>query len=246
MVCVFGHARYSQYSGPVVIRKPFAYMGELVKIVTPLHLATSRDYLERMVDQKVECMGVARRYDRDYWDGDRRFGYGGYRYIPGRWKPVAETLITRYSLNPGSRVLDAGCGKGYLLYEMTLIEPDLEIIGFDISEYALSNAKEEVRDQLFQHDLRASFPFEEGDFDLVISLGCVHNLPIRSVVKCLSEIERVGRYSYVMTESFRSDQEFFNLQCWALTAETLIDVDSWKWLHEEAGCTGDYEFIFFE
>ena len=70
-------------------------MGELVKIVTPLHLATSRDYLERMVDQKVECMGVARRYDRDYWDGDRRFGYGGYRYIPGRWKPVAETLITR-------------------------------------------------------------------------------------------------------------------------------------------------------
>ena len=220
-------------------------MGKLLNIVTPLHVATSRDYLGRMMDQKVECMEVAKRYDHDYWDGDRRFGYGGYRYIPGRWKRVAETLIKRYSLKAGSRVLDAGCGKGYLLYEMILIEPGLEIAGFDLSGYGLSNAKEEIRNILFRHDLKEPFPYEDDDFDLVVSLGCIHNLSLRSAVKCLAEIERVGKRSYVMTESFRNDREFFNLQCWALTAETLVDVDSWRWLHQKAGFSGDYEFIFF-
>ena len=108
-----------------------------------------------------------------------------------------------------------------------------------------SNAKEEIRHTLFRHDLKEPFPFENDNFDLVVSLGCIHNLSLRSVVKCLAEIERVGKRSYVMTESFRNDQEFFNLQCWALTAETLVDVDSWRWLHQQAGFSGDYEFIFF-
>jgi SAM-dependent methyltransferase len=221
-------------------------MGELVNIVTPLHIATSRDYLERMINQKVECMKVAKRYDQDYWDGDRRYGYGGYRYIPGRWKSVAECLIDRYSLTTGSRVLDAGCGKGYLLYEMALIEPGLEIAGFDISEYGLSCAKSEIKENLFRHDLAETFPCEDNHFDLVVSLGCLHNLSLPSVVHALSEVQRVGRQGYVMVESFRNEQEFFNLECWALTAETLVSVDAWHWLHQTAGYGGDFEFIFFE
>jgi len=142
-------------------------------------------------------------------------------------------------------VLDAGCGKGYLLYEMTLIEPGLEITGFDISEYALENAKEEIREVLLKHDLAERFPFEDQEFDLVMSLGCMHNLPLRSIQRCLLEMERTGKNKYMMTESFRNDQEFFNLQCWALTAETLVGVDSWKWIFEQSGFSGDYEFIFF-
>jgi len=221
-------------------------MGELVNIVTPLHIATSRDYVERMINDKVACMKVAKRYDQDYWDGDRRFGYGGYRYIPGRWKPVAEALIDRYGLKAGSTILDAGCGKGYLLYEMSLLEPGLIVAGFDISEYALSHAKEEIRANLFRHNLKDAFPFEEDSFDLVISLNCLHNLSLPEVCRSLSEIQRVGKKSYVLVESFRNEAEFFNVQCWALTADTLVNVDSWKWLHEKSGYTGDYEFIFFE
>ena len=71
-------------------------MGEMLNLVTPLHRASSRDYLARMVDNKVEAMMVAKRYGADYWDGDRRYGYGGYRYLEGRWKNVAEALIERY------------------------------------------------------------------------------------------------------------------------------------------------------
>ncbi len=63
-----------------------------MEIITPLHTATKREYLPRMVDDKVVCMLKAKEYEFDYWDGDRRFGYGGYSY-DGRWKPVAEALV---------------------------------------------------------------------------------------------------------------------------------------------------------
>jgi len=103
-------------------------MGHLRNFVTPLHKATKRDVLARMVDEKVACMLKAKEYEADYWDGDRRYGYGGYKYLPGRWKPVAQALIDTYGLKAGSSVLDVGCGKAFLLYEMQLIEPGLKLV----------------------------------------------------------------------------------------------------------------------
>ncbi|EKQ99196.1 MULTISPECIES: class I SAM-dependent methyltransferase [Leptospira] len=221
-------------------------MGKLKSIVTPLHKATQRDYLARMQDHKIECMIKAKEYGFDYWDGDRRFGYGGYKYIPGRWKPVAETLIQDYNLKPGSKVLDVGCGKGFLLYEMLLIEPRLEVIGFDSSVYGLENAKEEVKPYLFQYKAQDPYPFGNNEFDLVISLGTFHNLKLFELKSALKEMERVGKDGYLMLESYRNEKELFNLECWALTAESLLEVSEWIWLYREFGYTGDYEFIFFE
>ncbi|KWV23564.1 SAM-dependent methyltransferase [Leptospira interrogans] len=188
----------------------------------------------------------AKEYGFDYWDGDRRFGYGGYKYIPGRWKPVAETLIEDYNLRPGSKVLDVGCGKGFLLYEMLLIEPKLEVVGFDSSVYGLENAKEEVKPHLFQYKAQDPYPFGNNEFDLVISLGTFHNLKLFELKSALNEMERVGKNGYLMLESYRNEKELFNLECWALTAESLLEVSEWIWLYHEFGYTGDYEFIFFE
>ncbi|HIG90730.1 MAG TPA: methyltransferase domain-containing protein, partial [Flavobacteriaceae bacterium] len=126
-------------------------MGKLRNIVTPLHESTNRDYLARMIDDKVHCMNIAKKYGEDYWDGDRRYGYGGYKYMPGRWKPVAEQLINTYNLTSNSKVLDIGCGKGYLLHEMKLLIPDLNIIGIDSSDYGLENAKKEIKPFLYKH-----------------------------------------------------------------------------------------------
>src|SRR5258706_13821961 len=126
-------------------------MGRLLNIVTPLHQATRRDYLARMVDDKVHCMVKAKEYEADYWDGDRRYGYGGYKFSPGRWKPVAEALIKTYGLKAGSKVLDVGCGKAFLLYEMLQLEPRLEVVGFDISDHGLADARPEVKDKLFKY-----------------------------------------------------------------------------------------------
>jgi len=221
-------------------------MGRLLNLVTPLHKATKRDYLARMADEKVECMLKAKEYEFDYWDGDRRFGYGGYKYIPGRWKPVAQALIDTYGLKVGSRVLDVGCGKAFLLYEMQLIEPGLELVGFDISKHGLASSHTEFKGTLFRYRAQDAFPWGDQYFDLVISLGCLHNLKIFELTSAVSEIERVGRQKYVMVESYRNEQEQFNLQCWALTAETFFDTASWIWLYNRFGYTGDYEFIYFE
>jgi cyclopropane fatty-acyl-phospholipid synthase-like methyltransferase len=221
-------------------------MGKIKNIVTPLHQATKRDYLARMQDNKIECMMKAKEYGFDYWDGDRRFGYGGYKYLPGRWKPVAEALIKDYNLKPGSKVLDIGCGKGFLLYEMLLLEPELKIVGFDSSKYGLENAKEEVKPLLFNYRAQDSYPFGDKEFDLAISLGTFHNLKLFELKTALREMERVAQNGYLMLESYRNEKEFFNLECWALTAESLFSVSEWIWLYNEFGYTGDYEFIFFE
>ena len=221
-------------------------MGRLLNIVTPLHKATKRDYVARMMDDKVNCMLKAKEYEGDYWDGDRRYGYGGYKYIPGRWKPVAQALIDIYGLKPDAHILDVGCGKGYLLYELKLLLPNAHIVGFDISRYGLANAKEEIRDNLFRYRAQDAYPFGDKSFDLVISLTTLHNLRLFELKTALAEIERVGKNKYVMLESYRNELELFNLECWALTAESFFDTAEWIWLYEHFGYTGDYEFIYFE
>jgi len=221
-------------------------MGDLVNFVTPLHQATERTYIDRMIDDKVNCMLKAKEYEFDYWDGDRRFGYGGYKYLAGRWKPVAEAFIDKYGLTNNSSVLDVGCGKAYLLYELKLLLPDLRIKGFDISKHGLNEAKENLKEDLFIHKAQDSYPFEDNEFDLVISLGCLHNLRIFELKMALGEIERVGESSYIMLESYRNELEQFNLQCWALTCESFFDKEEWEWIYNHFGYTGDYEFIYFE
>ena len=120
------------------------------QFITSIHLSTKRDYLERMVNKKVICMKVAKRYGQEYWDGPRKFGYGGFKFIPGRLTPVAKKLIKNYKLNNNSKLLDVGCGKGYLLYEIKKILPGIEIVGIDISSYAINKSKKEVRKYLFK------------------------------------------------------------------------------------------------
>lgn len=220
-------------------------MGQLLNLVTPLHKATKRDYLARMMDDKVACMLKAKEYEADYWDGDRRYGYGGYKYLPGRWKPVAQALIDRYGLKAGSRVLDVGCGKGFLLYEMQLIEPGLEVVGFDISNHGLANCHPDLKANLLHHRAQDSYPFEDKHFDLVISLTTLHNLKLLELKRALNEIQRVGKNGYVVVESYRNELEMFNLQCWALTAETLLGKQEWIGIYQHFGYFGDYEFIYF-
>jgi len=221
-------------------------MGRLKNFVTPLHTSTMRDYLARMIDEKVHCMQISKQYDKDYWDGDRRYGYGGYKYIPDRWKSVAEQLIKAYSLTSNSKVLDIGCGKGYLMYEIKLLIPDIDIIGIDSSLYALEHAKDEIKPLLSKHKIEEKLIYKDNEFDLVISLGALHNLRLPDLKVALIEMQRVGKCGYLMLESYRNENELFNLQCWALTAESFFDKEEWIWLYKHFGYTGDYEFIYFE
>ena len=215
------------------------------KFVTSLHLQTKRNYLERMNLNKVKCMKVAKKYDKQYWDGNRKFGYGGYIYIKDYWKKTAIKIIKAYKLNKNSSILDIGCGKGFLLFEIKKIIPSIKIYGLDVSRYAIKNAKKEIKKSLKHFDARNKLPYKKKQFDLVISLGTLHNFSLSNLSKCILEINRVGKKSYIMVESYRDDKELFNLQCWALTCHTFLNTKDWLWFLKINKYKGDYEFIYF-
>jgi SAM-dependent methyltransferase len=218
-----------------------------IDFIQSLHSSSRRNYIQRVVDHdKASCATVAGRFGADYWDGDRCHGYGGYHY-DGRWRPVAERLAAHYGLRSGDRVLDIGCGKGYLLYELTQAVPGIEVTGIDISTYGIEHAKEEVRPFLQVGDCR-TLPYSGASFDVVISLGTFHNLPLEGAWQALREMQRVGRglRKYFMVESFRTEEEKVNLLYWQLTCLSFHSPESWAWLAAQVGYDGDHGFIFFE
>jgi len=221
-------------------------MGIRKNYVQKIHQSSKRDPIQRMMDDKATCMQIARKYDFDYWDGKRRYGYGGYKYIPNYWVPVAKKIINDYNLSNDSKILDVGCGKGYLLYEIKQLIPNIIISGFDSSEYALSNAKEEIKPYIFNHRAEDKTKYKDDEFDLVFSLATLHNLHLKELVSSLKEITRIGKKSYVMVESYRDEQELFNLQCWALTCNAFYNDDDWQYIFDISKFSGDYEFIYFE
>jgi ubiquinone/menaquinone biosynthesis C-methylase UbiE len=216
-----------------------------LKLISKIHQSTKRNYLDRMINSKVKCMLEAKKYEKNYWDGHRKYGYGGYKYIPDRLRPVAKKLIKKFKLHNKSKILDVGCGKGYLLYEIKKILPKISIIGFDKSKYAIKNAHKEVRRKLFIQYAEKKYPFKNQEFDLAISLGCFHNLEINHLMFALKEIQRVSKKSYVMVESYRNEKELFNLQCWALTCESFFSKKEWKWIFNKFDYKNYYEFIYF-
>lgn len=217
-----------------------------VDMISTVHRRTRRDYMERVMrGDKAQCAAVAKQFGQEYWDGDRRYGYGGYQY-DGRWEPVARALAEQYGLRAGQAVLDVGCGKGFLLYELQRAVPGLEVRGLDVSRYALEHAKEEVRGRL-EHGTAVALPYADKSFDLVVSLNTLHNLYLYDLVKALQEIERVQRrHAYVVMESYRTEEEKANLLNWQLTCEAFYTPAEWEYIFALAGYTGDHAFIFFE
>ena len=214
-----------------------------------LHKSTQRDYLARVNDPefpKHKAAELAKQWGYDYWDGDRRINYGGYRYMPGRWEPVARKIVEHYGLKAGHRILDVGCGKGFQLYEFTRVVPGIEVYGIDISTYAIAQAKPEVKHRLQVGNANA-LPFPDRHFDFVMSINTLHNLYCYDLDRALREIERVGRQNkYICVESYRNEVEKANLLYWQVTCEAFNTPAEWEWWFRQTGYTGDHSFIYFE
>ena len=164
----------------------------------------------------------------------------------GRWRAVAEAIASHYQLQPGARILDVGCGKAFLLYELSQVVPQSQVVGLDVSRYALENAKEEVRPFLIEGNA-AQLPFADHSFDLVISITTLHNLYLPELWSALQEIERVGRSAkYVCVEAYRNEREKVNLMYWQLTCRAFHTPAEWEWLFQQTGYTGDHSYIYFE
>jgi len=220
-----------------------------IDFMSALHKSTIRDYLARVNDQefpKAKAATIAKKYDFDYWDGDRRICYGGYHYIEGRWEKVAKAMATYYNLPENPKILEVGCGKGFLLYDITKVFRNAEIYGIDISNYAIRNSKPEIREKLLTGNA-TNLPWQDNTFDLVISITTLHNLKAYELDKALKEIERVGKkHKYICVESYRNEEEKANLLYWQVTCEAFNTPEEWEWWFKTTSYTGDYSFIFFE
>lgn len=220
-----------------------------IDLLSAIHKSTQRDYLARVNDPdypKAKAAALAKQWGFDYWDGDRKICYGGHRYIEGRWEKVARAMVEQYGIKPGDKILDVGCGKGFLLYDFTKVVPDLELHGIDISEYAISNAKEEIKDRL-QVGNATSLPYPDNYFDFVFSITTLHNLPCYDLDKALREIERVSKKNkYICVESYRNEEEKANLLYWQVTCEAFNTPEEWEWWFKQTGYTGDHSLIYFE
>jgi len=194
---------------------------------------------------KAAAAKVAKQFSDQYWDGDRKYGYGGY-YYDGRWLPVATAIADHYQLKAGDRILDVGCGKAFLLHEFTKILPEVEVFGLDISRYAIENAKIGNQSRLFIGSA-TDLPFDTDYFDLVISITTLHNLYCNELDLALREIERVGKGNkYIVVESYRNEEEKANLLYWQLTCESFYTPEEWDWWFQHCRYKGDHSFIYFE
>ncbi len=207
---------------------------------------SKRPIKERAQTVTEEDRRIARQFGREYFDGPRTQGYGGYSYNPRFWTPVVPDFVEHYNLGPRSSMLDVGCGKGFMLHDFKAALPDLTVAGIDISAYAIGQAMDDVKPFLRVADAR-KLPFKDGAFDLVIAVNTIHNLNREDCIMALREIERVKRkHAFITVDAWRNEQEHEAMMMWNLTAQTYMHVDDWKRLFAEAGYTGDYYWFIAE
>ncbi|TAN51782.1 MAG: class I SAM-dependent methyltransferase [Methylococcaceae bacterium] len=201
---------------------------------------TPRAVSERGAAKSEEDRRIARQFGADFFDGDRRHGYGGFNYQPRFWQPVVPTFRDYFGLAAGQSLLDVGCAKGFMLHDLATLIPGLVVKGVDVSEYAIANAIEDMRPHVQIADAQA-LPFPDRSFDVVISINTVHNLERAECGKALQEIERVSRgKSFITVDAYRNDAEKERMYAWNLTARTIMSVDEWVAFFAEVGYSGDY------
>jgi ubiquinone/menaquinone biosynthesis C-methylase UbiE len=200
---------------------------------------TKRDYDKRAAEKTLEVVRLAKQFGRDFFDGDRKCGYGGYKY-DGRWKNVVQRMKDYYHLSDNAAILDIGCAKGFVLHDFKELMPNVKVAGIDVSEYAVANAMSSVK-PFIKIANAEKLPYEDKAFDLVVSINSIHNLPVDRLKKALREIQRVCRgNSYITVDAWRNDLERENLFKWVLTAESMMHINDWKKLFKEVGYAGDY------
>jgi SAM-dependent methyltransferase len=199
---------------------------------------TKRDPAARASSKTRDDVDIARRFGQEFFDGERRHGYGGYNYDQSRWDGVVDDFLNVYE--PRS-VLDVGCAKGHMLYDFRRHKPKMRLAGIDVSIYAIKNALPKIKKYVKVCNAEC-LPYEAKEFDLVISINTIHNLPRRGVIKALREIERVGTHGYVTVDAYRTEEQKKAVFDWNLTALTILSCDEWLELFERAGYTGDYSW----
>ncbi len=200
----------------------------------------NRNLEKRSLEKTSDSIQLARKFGKDFFDGDRKYGYGGFKYNEKYWTEVVKDFINYYKLTNGSKVLDLGCAKGYMLYDIKRQFPDIEVYGIDISEYAIKNCHPEIKENVYIGNAK-KINFADNFFDLVISINTIHNLELEDCKKSIKEIIRVSKKNAFLTvDAYNTKEEKERMYKWNLTAKTIMSVNEWKKLFDELDYYGDY------
>jgi len=201
---------------------------------------TKRDLNQALIERTDEVRHIARKFGKDFFDGQRKYGYGGYEYNAKYWTNVVKDFVEFYDLKDGSKILDVGCGKGFMIYDFIKYNNKFDIKGIDISSYAIDNCKIEVKNNLEVGNAK-NLNFDDNSFDLVISINTIHNLDKKDCQMALKEIERVSRkFKFIIVDAFRNEEEKKRMYAWNLTAKTIMHTNDWEVFFKDSGYTGDY------
>ena len=201
---------------------------------------SKRDLTARLESKTEADRAIARQFGKEFFDGDRNHGYGGFSYNSRFWQPVIPTFVDHWGLTSESSLLDVGCAKGFMLHDVTEALPGITVAGVDVSSYAIENSISSVKDSL-QVANATSLPYEDSSFDAVISINTVHNLERDECAIALREITRVSKGgAFITVDAYRNDEEKERMYAWNLTAKTIMSVDEWIKFFAEVGYEGDY------
>jgi ubiquinone/menaquinone biosynthesis C-methylase UbiE len=203
-------------------------------------LPQSKRKVEKRSSSKTqENIRISRQYSFDYFDGKREFGYGGYNY-DGRWVPVAKDIINFFQLKKTSKILDVGCAKGFLIYDLKNL--DMEVYGLDISEYAKKNSLKEVSGQITIGNAK-KLPYDSNYFDLVLSINTIHNLKKNECCEAIKELSRVAKNKkniFIQVDSYETKKQKEVFESWVLTAKYHGYTYEWEHLFNKCGYKGYY------
>ena len=178
-----------------------------------------------------------------YFDGERKFGYGGYQY-DGRWRKIVERLIDNYDLGAESKLLDVGCAKGYLVNDFNLNTAVGAASGVDISAYPLICGTRENMQGTFICCNATNLPFEDKSFEIVVCKDTLHNLLTENeLLKALAELQRVAKKAWVRVGAYNTEEQKEKLDNWATFATCYFKPEKWMELFAKAGFQGDYDWF---
>ncbi len=188
---------------------------------------------------------IAAYRDKEYYDGDRNNGYGGFKY-DGRWKQVVETMCQDYGINEKTKILQLGCEKGFLLHDFKEKFPQMTVRGYEMSKYAIDNAMPSIKGFIDKGEYK-KLPYKDHEFDFVIAIGVIYTLTLADAIACLKEIQRVGKgKSFITLGSYRHEEGKKLFGMWTVLGATILHVNEWIEVLEHAGYTGDYLFTTSE
>jgi SAM-dependent methyltransferase len=153
--------------------------------------------------------------------------------------PIAVPALALMDLKPTDRILDLGCGSGWLCRRIARLAPKGRVVGIDIAGEMVRRARAAGREHANLNFLEAAadrIPCGDGSFDKIISVESAYYWP--DPAACIREMFRVlgeGGSAWILINYYRENPHAHQ---WGLIVKVpthLLSTDEWMALYSEAG-----------